>query len=177
MNNMTVNRKMQINKDLDNKKMTITRSFDAPISDVWRAWTESELLDQWWAPKPWKAETKSMDFSVGGYWLYAMVGPDNTKHWARMDYTEINPVRSFSAKDSFCDDKGNRNKDLPVMDWNVSFHESETGTKVNVVMKFEKETDIEKIIEMGFEEGFAAALTNLDHYLSTQFRLRKENKT
>ena len=58
MNNMTVNSKMQINKDVDNKKMTITRSFDAPVSDVWRAWTESKLLDQWWAPKPWKAETK-----------------------------------------------------------------------------------------------------------------------
>ena len=82
---MTVNSKMQIEKDLDNKKMTITRSFDAPVSDVWRAWTESELLDQWWAPKPWKAETKSMDFRVGGYWLYAMVGPDNTKHWAKAD--------------------------------------------------------------------------------------------
>ena len=57
MNNMTVNSKMQIDKDLDNKKMTITRGFDAPVADVWRAWTESELLDQWWAPKPWKAET------------------------------------------------------------------------------------------------------------------------
>jgi uncharacterized protein YndB with AHSA1/START domain len=52
MNNMTVNSKMQIDKDLDNKKMTITRGFNAPVADVWRAWTKSELLDQWWAPKP-----------------------------------------------------------------------------------------------------------------------------
>ena len=53
-------------KDLPNKKITVTRHFNAPLDQVWKAWTESELLDQWWAPKPFKAETKFMDFKVGG---------------------------------------------------------------------------------------------------------------
>ncbi len=39
---------------MKNKQLKITRDFDAPVKQVWNAWTQSELLDQWWAPKPWK---------------------------------------------------------------------------------------------------------------------------
>src|SRR5687768_8096768 len=92
--------------DKENKKIKVEREFDAPVARVWAAWTEQELLDQWWAPKPWKARTKTMDFREGGYWLYAMVGPEGEEHWARADYKSISPLRSFSAADSFCDENG-----------------------------------------------------------------------
>jgi uncharacterized glyoxalase superfamily protein PhnB/uncharacterized protein YndB with AHSA1/START domain len=173
----TTTSKTQMEKDLKNKKITVTRFFDAAPEHVWTAWTESEYLDEWWAPKPWKAETKSMDFRVGGYWLYAMVGPDNTKHWARFDYTRINPKKSFDAEDSFCDENGKKSHDLPGMKWKTDFHKDGQGTKVIVDLTFKTEADLQKTIEMGFEAGFAAALGNLDHYLSTQFKLRKEMKT
>ena len=92
---MATNSKTLVVKDLEEKTILVSRTFTAPLEKVWRAYTESELLEQWWAPKPWKAETKSMHFSVGGYWLYAMVGPENEKHWGRMDYTAITPHLSF----------------------------------------------------------------------------------
>lgn len=69
--------------------LKVERTFNAPIELVWRAWTEAELLDQWWAPKPWKSETSHMDFSEGGYRLYAMVGPEGEKHLGRTDYRSI----------------------------------------------------------------------------------------
>ncbi|MDZ7624970.1 MAG: SRPBCC domain-containing protein [Ignavibacteriaceae bacterium] len=56
--------------DKQNNKVKVTREFAAPLSKVWAAWTQSELLDQWWAPKPWKAKTKEMEFKEGGHWLY-----------------------------------------------------------------------------------------------------------
>lgn len=65
---MIATHKTEIVKDLANKSLVITRDFSAPVAKVWKAWTESKLLDQWWAPKPWKTETKSMDFRNGGYW-------------------------------------------------------------------------------------------------------------
>jgi len=68
-------REAVFSKDLKTNKLTVIRSFDAPLELVWQAWTESEILDQWWAPKPYRAETKTMDFSEGGRWLYCMVGP------------------------------------------------------------------------------------------------------
>ena len=55
------------------KTVFISREFDADLSLVWDAFTKSEILDQWVAPKPWTSKTKYMDFKVGGRRVYAMV--------------------------------------------------------------------------------------------------------
>ena len=159
---------MQIVKDLPNKKITITRQFNATPQAVWRAWTESELLDQWWAPKPWRAETKTMNFAEGGYWLYAMVGPNGEKQCVKVDFLTIEPTKAFTAIDNFCDEEGNRSNELPGMHWQVAFEKTGKGTQVVVVITFDNEADGEKIVEMGFESGFTSALTNLDALLKTE---------
>ena len=46
------------------------------------AYTKPELLDQWWAPKPWMSRTKAMDFKVGGRRFYAMVSPEGVERWS-----------------------------------------------------------------------------------------------
>ena len=143
----------------------VKREFAAPLEKVWSAWTDSELLDQWWAPKPWKAKTKSMNFSVGGFWLYAMVGPDGTESWARADYQAITPLKSFRGIDVFCDEEGTINAEFPKSIWSVSFTQSGDSTIVDIETKYEKVADLEMIIEMGFKEGFTAALENLDELL------------
>jgi uncharacterized glyoxalase superfamily protein PhnB/uncharacterized protein YndB with AHSA1/START domain len=163
--------------DKANKRITVEREFEAPIAHVWAAWTESELLDQWWAPHPWKARTKSMDFREGGHWLYAMVGPEGEEHWARADYKTIIPQKEFSLLDGFCDEEGNINTSLPRSAWKNSFKEEDDTTTVNIEISMDKLSDLEYLVEMGFKEGFTAGLDQLDNYLSTQFRLRKENKT
>ncbi|MEX6690693.1 SRPBCC domain-containing protein [Danxiaibacter flavus] len=169
--------KMEVKKDLSNKKLVIERNFEATPEQVWMAWTQPEYLDQWWAPLPWRAETKSMDFKVGGRWLYCMVGPDETRHWCSVDFTRIEGQKSFENIDAFCDENGNRNYDMPAMKWKVDFAASATGTKVSIDVLFDSVADLEKIVEMGFQEGFASAMGNLDHYFSTHFKLRQDSKT
>ena len=159
---------MQITKDLPNKKLQISRNFQAPPELVWKAWTESELLDQWWAPKPWRAETKRMDFRQGGSWLYAMVGPDNTRHWAKVDYLTVQPKQRFTVVDTFCDENGNPNDELPNMNWNIQFVPDGNGTTVQIEIQFTKDTDLQKILDMGFEEGFTAALVNLQEMFEAE---------
>ncbi|MHA4845841.1 SRPBCC family protein [Flavitalea antarctica] len=162
---METKNQMQIVKDVANKKVVITRTFDAAPAEVWRAWTESELLDQWWAPKPWKAETKKMNFQEGGYWLYAMVGPDNQRIWAKVEFNNIKPTTSYEAIDSFCDENGTPNDEMPKMSWKNLFESKEGGTKLTVEISFQKEADIKQIMDMGFEQGFSSALDNLDELL------------
>ena len=115
---------MNFTVDKENNKLVVEREFAAPLSNVWAAFTQSELLDQWWAPKPWQARTKSMDFREGGYWLYAMVGPEGEEHWGRMDYKTINPESNFSAIDSFVDPEGSINQELPRADFKNEFQEN-----------------------------------------------------
>lgn len=156
----------QITKDLKNKKVTVIRQFDASLDQVWRAWTERELLDQWWAPKPWMAETKSLNFKPGGQWLYAMKGPDGMKIWSLVEFKSIVQYQSFQAISSFCDENGNKNEEFPTMLWKNAFRIDGPGTKVEVEISFTDEADLKKIVEMGFETGFTAALGNLDKLLA-----------
>ena len=163
---MITTKETSFKKDVENKKMTVVREFDAPVEQVWKAWTDSSLLDKWWAPKPWKAKTKSMDFREGGYWLYCMAGPEGEEHWARMDYLTIVNGKRFMIVDSFCDQNGNITNDLPSMQWKNEFIQTNEGTRVEIEINFPSEEYLRKFMEMGFEEGFKAALGNLDELLA-----------
>lgn len=152
-------------KDPEHKKLTVVRAFDAPLKQVWEAWTISEILDHWWAPKPYNAETKTMDFREGGQWLYCMVGPEGDRTWCRVDYTTIEPYKSITSTVMFCDEEGNENLEFPRMNWNQAFSQTGSDTTVTVEIRFAKTADMEMIINMGFEQGFTAGLGNLDQYL------------
>jgi uncharacterized protein YndB with AHSA1/START domain len=162
---MKTTHQMHFSKDIAGKTIHIIREFSAPLDQVWDAWTKSALLDLWWAPKPWKAMTKSMDLREGGFWLYCMTGPNGEQHWARVDYAKLDPRRTFTANDSFCDEDGKKNLSLPSTTWKNTFTHSGIGTTVIVEMTFKEEADLNTIIEMGFEQGFEAALRNLDELL------------
>jgi len=68
--------------DKATKTVTIVKEFAAKLPLVWDAYTKQEILDQWWAPKPWKSKTKVMNFEVGGRRFYAMVSPEGQENWA-----------------------------------------------------------------------------------------------
>ncbi|HEX2395874.1 MAG TPA: SRPBCC domain-containing protein [Bacteroidales bacterium] len=153
--------------DRENSKVKVKREFAAPVSKVWAAFTESQFLDQWWAPKPWKARTKNIDFREGGHWLYAMVGPDGTEQWCRADFLSITPLKRFTALDAFCDINGNIDTSFPRPLWDVRFTEESGSTFVYVESTFDKPEDLQKYVEMGFQEGFTAALENLDALLES----------
>ena len=161
------NKQTSISKDAANNKLIVIREFDAPLEEVWKAWTDSTLLDQWWAPKPYRAKTKMMDFREGGHWLYSMVGPDGSETYCREDFKTIIPHKSFIADDSFCDENGNITSEMPGMHWKNEFSSTGTGTKVEVEVTFDSQADMNKIIEMGFEVGFTAAHGNLDELLKS----------
>ncbi|MEQ8714259.1 MAG: SRPBCC domain-containing protein [Cyclobacteriaceae bacterium] len=158
--------KTEIRKDASECKLYITRKFAAPLDMVWRAWTEPELLDQWWAPRPYQTRTKSMDFSEGGCWLYSMNGPEGDAHWCRADYITIVNNDHYTAKDAFCDEDGLINEAHPRMLWKNRFESDGDQTRVVVEVTFNNVEEIEKIIEMGFKEGFTAAHDNLDELLT-----------
>ena len=151
--------------DKATKTVFITREFDADLSLVWDAFTKAEILDQWVAPKPWISKTKFMDFKVGGRRFYAMVGPEGQERWAIQKYTSISPKTNFKMFNAFADK--DENPELPGSDWDLNFSEQNGTTKVSITIKNESLARLEKMIEMGFQEGFTMCLQQLDELLLT----------
>jgi uncharacterized protein YndB with AHSA1/START domain len=157
----------------ENKTIHVAREFAADRKLVWQAWTTPKLLEQWWAPKPWVVDTKSMKFTEGGHWLYAMVSPEGEKHWSHVSYVTIEDEKSFTAKDGFSDEQGNINPDFPQNVWEHQFSTHNGHTLVNIKLIFNSLEDLEKLLEMGFKEGFSMGLNQLDDLLKN---LQKREK-
>ena len=152
--------------DKATKTVLIIREFEAGLSMVWDAFTKAELLDQWVAPKPWSSKTKFMDFKVGGRRFYAMVSPEGNERWSIQKYTSISPKTNFKLFNAFADKDGN--PELPGSDWDYTFNEQNGNTTVRISIYNESLARLEKMIEIGFKEGFTASMTNLENLLASR---------
>jgi uncharacterized protein YndB with AHSA1/START domain len=161
MNNLL----FDFNVNKTSKTVIITREFAAVQSLVWDAFTKQEILDQWTAPRPWASKTKYMNFEVGGRRLYAMVSPEGQERWAIQTYTSITPKTNFKMYNAFADKEGN--PELPGSEWDYNFSEQNGITKVHITIFNESFERMEKMIEMGFKEGFTMSMINLENLLAT----------
>lgn len=149
--------------DKATKTVVITRAFAAELSLVWDAFTKAEILDQWVAPKPWTSKTKYMNFEVGGRRFYAMVSPEGHERWSVQEYTSITPKTNFKMFNTFADK--DENIELPGSEWDYTFSEQNQTTKVCITIYNESLERMERMIEMGFKEGFTMSIDNLEKLL------------
>jgi uncharacterized protein YndB with AHSA1/START domain len=121
-------------------ELVITRVIDAPVEQVWNAWTDPEHLKQWWGPKHFTAPAIQNDLRVGGSYLYCMRSPDGQDFWSTGTYREIVPMERIVATDSFADEQGNvvpashyGMDDFPLeTELTVTFEEDDGKTKLTV---------------------------------------------
>jgi uncharacterized protein YndB with AHSA1/START domain len=161
---MTNNLLFDFTVDKPNKKVYITREFDAELSLVWDAFTKKELLDQWIAPKPMISKTKYQDFKVGGKRFYAMISPDGQERWALQEYTSITPKTNFKMYNAFADK--DENPEPVGSEWDHTFSEKDGKTTVIITIYNESLERMEKIMD-GFKVGMTMALSNLENLLAT----------
>ena len=147
--------------------LTINREFMAGRQLVWDCYTKSELLDQWFAPTPLKAKTKSMDFREGGHWHYAMVEPNGTEYWGWTEYVTIKPGDYYTTLDAFSNAKGEINTDLPCAKWKMNFNDKGNNTLVQTEVTYNSLEDLEAVIKMGMKDGLISCLERLDTLLLT----------
>jgi uncharacterized protein YndB with AHSA1/START domain len=144
------------------KQVYVTKEFNAELPLVWDAFTKQELLDKWWAPKPWASKTKSMNFKEGGQRFYAMVSPEGEEHWSIQDFTSINPTTNFKFVDAFTDKDEIINSAFPSSEWNLNFSEQNNTTTVKITIRHKTLAALEQIMQMGFKEGFTMTLNELE---------------
>jgi|SRR5882724_277554 len=157
--------------DKDTATIHVTREFAADLDLVWDAFTKSEILDQWMGPKPWRVQTKEMDFREGGRWLFAMISDENVAptRFSLAEFVEIKPKSSFTTKNSFADENGNPiNTSFTYSITTNSFKAGADKTTVTIVKKMASLSQLEQFIEGGyFKEGTAMGFRNLDEFLLT----------
>lgn len=156
--------------DLAAKKIHISREFNAPVEKIWKAWTDPEILDKWWGPKPNKVETKIMDFKVGGTWQFAMVTPDGQKHWLYAEFTAIENGSLISTKALFFDGEGKPVDGGPNWYRDTRFSSIEGNrTKVDIEINFEEEATFARFTsDSYFKEGTAIGYNQLDELLASE---------
>jgi len=160
---MTLNLQFDFLVDKQANTITVKREFAANRQMVWDCYTKSELLDRWFAPKPLTTKT----FREGGYWHYAMIDPNGTEYWSRQDYVSIRPIEHYIARDGFTDESGELNSELPQSHLDVSFRELDDHTLVETIVTYADLAGLEKVLEMGLQEGLTSTLERLDELLKT----------
>lgn len=146
------------------KTIIITREFAADLPLVWDAFTKHELLDKWVAPKPFTAHTAHANFEVGGRRFYAMVSPTGDERWLLQKYTSITPKTNFKMFNTFAD--ADENPDAFGSEWDFSFNEQNGKTTVTISIYNESLERMEKMLEMGFVEGFKMTIETLENLLA-----------
>ena len=153
-------------KDPEALTMTVVVEFDAEPERVWQVWEDPRKLEKWWGPPTWPATFEQHEFEVGGRASYYMTGPDGEKSAGWWEFKSIDAPKSLAFRDGFADEGGQPNKSMPEMDVSVSFEPADGGkTRMTSVTTFGSVEQLEQLLEMGMEEGFMAALSQIDDLL------------
>lgn len=158
---------MKLSIDTDKNSVIITQKFSVKLETLWNSYTQSDLLDRFWAPDPWVTETKHMDFREGGTWIYALTNSDGYTHMARLDYFQIHPLKRFKAVDSFIEDDGTMEDTTSRAIGDVSFEQIGNETLVTEIITFASAYHLNATLEMGFEQGVKMVMRNLETALKS----------
>src|SRR5690625_5240292 len=157
-----------LEKDFDNLTLTLIMDFEAPVERVWRLYADPRQLEQWWGPPGYPATFYEHDFSEGSMVMYYMTGPEGEKYHGWWRVLKVDPPELLEVEDGFGDDDGNPNHDMPVSRMRVELTEHGAGTRVRSVSTYASREDLQKLLEMGTEEGLREAAGQMDGILAAE---------
>jgi uncharacterized protein YndB with AHSA1/START domain len=175
------------NPQISGKEFTITRTFNAPCSLVFKAWINAEGLACWWGPKGFTLNVKKLDLSPGGMFLYSMTPPKGDPIWGRFIYREIKSPERLVFINSFSDEEGNITRNPWIGTWPLEIHNTviftEQNGKTSLTIKAypinanEEECRIFEENISSMQNGFAGTFEKLDEYIasSENNKIKKEN--
>ncbi|MCD1257997.1 SRPBCC domain-containing protein [Paenibacillus athensensis] len=155
--------------------LLLERVMDAPPELVFQMFKDAEHLKMWWGPRGWELSFCTVDFRPGGVWHYCMTCMDKNQgdffgmeSWGKAVYGDINEPKQFNYIDYFSDAEGNISPDLPPSKITMIFEEFEGKTRLHSRSEFNSAEDLQKVIEMGMEQGITETWDRLSEYLASQ---------
>lgn len=143
----------------ESPEIIITRLFDAPPKLVFEAFTDADVLGEWWGPNGFTTTTKSFDFRPGGTWDFIMHGPDGT------DYPNYIRFREIVESERIVFDHGS-SPDVDLFKSTITFEARGERTLLTIRQVYPTiEARDQAVEEYGAVEGGKQTLARLARYL------------
>jgi uncharacterized protein YndB with AHSA1/START domain len=137
-------------------QIQIEREFDAPPHLVYRAYTEPDLVRQWWTAKRGEMTVVDIDLRVGGGWRYSMTTPDGFEVAFHGEYREIVADERIVSTEVY-----EAVPDAAALD-TVTFAATESGTLLTILVEHTRKEHRDAHVESGMEDGLQDALDLLE---------------
>jgi uncharacterized protein YndB with AHSA1/START domain len=155
-----------VEKDPATLSMVVTAEFDAPAERVWQLWADPRKLERWWGPPTYPATFVDHDLSPGGRSTYFMTSPEGEKYAGYWDIQAVDAPRSIELKDGFADNDFNPNTEMPMTATRITLEDHGGGTRMVLTSTFPSLEDMERLVEMGMEEGLQQSMGQMDALLA-----------
>jgi uncharacterized protein YndB with AHSA1/START domain len=143
--------------------LVLERTVDVPRHLVWRAWTEPELLTQWFTPAPWTTPEAEIELEPGGIFRTLMRSPEGEEQGGTGCILEV--VKDAKLVWTGALGPGFRPvpvpEGVPVFTAVITLESVDGGTKYRALVLHGDEEGRRKHEAMGFQEGWGAALDQL----------------
>jgi uncharacterized protein YndB with AHSA1/START domain len=96
----------QPRSDVTTTDLVVRRLIDAPIEAVWKAWSDPDLIRQWWGPVGFTCPVANVDFREGGTTLVCMSSPEYGDIYNTWTYRRITPMQRIEFDSRFADADG-----------------------------------------------------------------------
>lgn len=158
---------IDVESDLDQRTLTITAEFAAPLERVWQVYADPRQLEQIWGPPTYPATFVDHSLQPGGRMNYCMTSPEGQKFCGWWEIESVDEPTGFTFADGFAHEDFSKNADLPVSHNVFRFTELASGTQAVFVSTYESAEALQQVLDMGVVEGASAAINQIDDLLAT----------
>ncbi|HEX4483950.1 MAG TPA: SRPBCC domain-containing protein [Solirubrobacteraceae bacterium] len=153
-------------KDTDALTLTLVAEFDADAERVWEVWEDPRKLERWWGPPTFPATFTRHEFVVGGQSRYFMTGPngETPRGWWRID--ALAQPRQIEFANGLAGEDGEPAPGVEPAAGHVTFEALGERTRMTVQTRFVDAAQMQKMIDMGMQEGMGLAIGQIDAVLS-----------